>query len=191
MIIEGKKAKYIVEAINEIGDYRITIKGHESYEDGQTWMVGNFDYKSSIARIENGKKMLLKKSFKKLCAKHNMNLKQVSDRFNIPYRTVQNWASGQRECAEYIIDMIDEILTKENEKMKKFIVEMGWDVEAYETEAEAMASAEYGWSRLTEAEKKTTEYYRVYEIDRDIDDVKYDYTDYLVRMIKDYLNQEA
>lgn len=75
--------------------------------------------------------------------------------------------------------------------MKKFIVEMGWDVEAYETEAEAMASAEYGWSRLTEAEKKTTEYYRVYEIDRDIDDVKYDYTDYLVRMIKDYLNQEA
>lgn len=111
MIIEGKKAKYTVEPINNIGDYRITIEGHEIYEDGQTWMVGNFDYKSSINRIESGKKMLLKKSFKKLIDKYNISIKQISDRFNIPYRTVQNWSSGQRICADYIVNMMDEILS--------------------------------------------------------------------------------
>lgn len=52
-------------------------------------------------------------NFNNLMTKYKMNIKQLSDRFDIPYRTVQNWASGQRECAEYIIKMMDEILSKE------------------------------------------------------------------------------
>lgn len=41
-----------------------------------------------------------------------MSIKQISDRFDIPYRTVQNWVGGQRECPAYILKMMMEILTK-------------------------------------------------------------------------------
>ena len=58
--IKGTRANYIVEDINDIGDYRILISGHEIYKD-QSWMVGNFDYMSSINRIENDEFMLLDK----------------------------------------------------------------------------------------------------------------------------------
>ena len=58
--IKGTRANYIVEDINDIGDYRISISGHEVYKD-QSWMVGNFDYMSSINRIENDEFMLLNK----------------------------------------------------------------------------------------------------------------------------------
>ena len=57
---KGTRANYIVEDINDIGDYRISISGHEVYKD-QSWMVGNFDYMSSINRIENDEFMLLDK----------------------------------------------------------------------------------------------------------------------------------
>ena len=58
--IKGTRANYIVEDINDIGDYGISISGHEVYKD-QSWMVGNFDYMSSINRIENDEFMLLDK----------------------------------------------------------------------------------------------------------------------------------
>lgn len=51
--------------------------------------------------------------------KYNINNKQISDRFNIPYRTVQNWASGQRECSEYIVKMMEEII--KGEKMSTLL----------------------------------------------------------------------
>lgn len=113
-IIEGKKATYKVEEVNNIGDYVIEINGHELYEDGQSWLVSNFDYTSSIDRVENDKKMLLKISIKKLLKKYKMTIKEASDRFEIPYRTIQNWSSGQRECPEYILKMMNEILSKES-----------------------------------------------------------------------------
>ena len=58
-VIKGKKATYTVSEINDIGDYRISISGHEKFDD-QTWTVGNFNYMDSINRIESGKPMLLR-----------------------------------------------------------------------------------------------------------------------------------
>ena len=40
----------------------------------------------------------------------NMTIKQISDRFNIPYRTVQNWSNGTRVAPQYVLDMMAEIL---------------------------------------------------------------------------------
>lgn len=34
----------------------------------------------------------------------------LARRFDIPYRTVSNWARGERDCAEYIRKMMCEIL---------------------------------------------------------------------------------
>lgn len=56
--IYGKKATYEIREVNNLGDYEITMTGHEMYKD-QSWLVGDFDYMSSIERIENDKKMLL------------------------------------------------------------------------------------------------------------------------------------
>lgn len=58
-IINGKKAIYIVERINDIGDYRVTIYGHNTIKNGTSCLTGKFDYQSIIDRIEQGRKVLL------------------------------------------------------------------------------------------------------------------------------------
>lgn len=47
--------------------------------------------------------------------KYNFTIKQISERFSIPYRTVQNWNANIRECPSYIIKMMIEII--DNEKL--------------------------------------------------------------------------
>lgn len=44
----------------------------------------------------------------------NMNIAEFSDYLDIPYRTVQNWDNGSRQCADYIIKLIKYKLEKEN-----------------------------------------------------------------------------
>lgn len=53
--------------------------------------------------------------------KYGMSLKQISDRFDIPYRSVQNWNSNQRECPRYILKMMDEILETGMQKHRMFV----------------------------------------------------------------------
>jgi DNA-binding transcriptional regulator YiaG len=36
------------------------------------------------------------------------------DYFGIPMRTIQNWEGGQRECPEYLLDLMRYKLVKEN-----------------------------------------------------------------------------
>lgn len=59
------------------------------------------------------KEMLKVKPIKDLMSRYGLNIKKLSERFCIPYRTVQNWVGGQRECPSYLIKMMDEILSKE------------------------------------------------------------------------------
>lgn len=42
-----------------------------------------------------------------------MTQKALGERFDIPLRTIQNWATGQRECPIYIRKMMIEILRLE------------------------------------------------------------------------------
>lgn len=53
-----------------------------------------------------------------LLDKYSMSKADLSRRFHIPYRTIQNWTANgpnRRECPEYITGMMDEILKKERE----------------------------------------------------------------------------
>ena len=43
-------------------------------------------------------------------------LKQFSEYFEIPYRTVKNWKSGSRKCPDYVLKLILYRLENENEK---------------------------------------------------------------------------
>lgn len=55
--------------------------------------------------------------FKQIREQSGMNIKQFSEYFNIPYRTVQNWDLGLRQCPEYVLELI--IYKLNNEKKKR------------------------------------------------------------------------
>lgn len=53
-------------------------------------------------------------NFKELLEQSCMSMKQFSEYFNIPYRTVQDWKSGARKCPDYLLNLMQYKL--ENEK---------------------------------------------------------------------------
>lgn len=52
--------------------------------------------------------------FPDLLLRYNVTQMQVSEKFGIPYRTIQNWKSGTRKCPDYVLDMIQRIYDLEN-----------------------------------------------------------------------------
>ena len=67
-----------------------------------------------------------KSSIKSLCERCSLTQSDFSRRFEIPYRTVQDWYSGRRVPPEYVITMIEKIcsfeqLRKGCENMKNYI----------------------------------------------------------------------
>lgn len=53
-------------------------------------------------------------TFKDLRIASGMSRPQFADYFNIPYRTVQNWELGLRDCPSYILELMLYKLIKEN-----------------------------------------------------------------------------
>lgn len=53
-------------------------------------------------------------TFKQLREASGMNMKQFSDYFNIPYRTIQNWDAEIRQCPEYLMELMEYRLVNEN-----------------------------------------------------------------------------
>lgn len=45
-----------------------------------------------------------------------MNLSEFGKFFNIPYRTLQHWVHGERQCPDYVLDLMAYKL--ENERSK-------------------------------------------------------------------------
>ena len=46
----------------------------------------------------------------------NMTHKQLSERFGIPKRTIEDWSRGVRKCPEYVVKMMIELLEKDKEE---------------------------------------------------------------------------
>ena len=42
-----------------------------------------------------------------------MTHKQLSDRFGIPKRTIEDWSRGARKCPDYVVKMMIELLEKD------------------------------------------------------------------------------
>ena len=53
-------------------------------------------------------------SIKELRASAGMTQNEFGEYLNIPMRTIQNWEGGQRNCPEYVIDLIKYRLDNEN-----------------------------------------------------------------------------
>lgn len=58
-------------------------------------------------------------TFKEIRQASGMNQKQFSEYFGIPYRTIQHWDQGTRQCPKYLLELIQYKL--ENEKKKEGI----------------------------------------------------------------------
>lgn len=52
-------------------------------------------------------------ALKELREASGMNKTQFAEHFGIPYRTIQNWEYGKRECPEYLLELMKYKLTKE------------------------------------------------------------------------------
>lgn len=48
--------------------------------------------------------------FAQFLSDRKIKMKTVSERFDIPYRTVQNWKAGISKCPEYVLGMMEELL---------------------------------------------------------------------------------
>lgn len=56
--------------------------------------------------------------FKEIRQASGMNKTQFAEYFNIPYRTIQNWEAGVRQCPAYVLDLIQYKLNNENKGRK-------------------------------------------------------------------------
>lgn len=57
--------------------------------------------------------------FNGVLEKSGMSVREFSDYFKIPYRTAQNWKNGVRQCPEYITELIEYRLDREEQKMRR------------------------------------------------------------------------
>ena len=53
-------------------------------------------------------------TLKELRRMSGMNQKQFSEYFGIPTRTIQHWEAGDRKCPEYLLNLMEYKLEKEN-----------------------------------------------------------------------------
>lgn len=71
---------------------------------------------SGIITVINGRQFITEfLNVNSILTAYNMNMKQLSDRFGIPYRTVQNWCAdgnNKRTCPDYVLKMMIEILER-------------------------------------------------------------------------------
>ena len=53
-------------------------------------------------------------TFKDLRQLSGMTQKQFADYFGIPKRTIENWEAGVNQCPQYLLDLMQYKLEKEN-----------------------------------------------------------------------------
>lgn len=63
------------------------------------------------------KKEMNKMDIQEFIKTSGMTHKQLSERFGIPKRTIEDWSRGVRKCPEYVVNMMVELL--ERDKIEK------------------------------------------------------------------------
>lgn len=65
-----------------------------------------------IKKREENKTMTIQEFIKS----SGMTHKQLSERFGIPKRTIEDWSRGVRKCPEYVVNMMIELIEKDKQK---------------------------------------------------------------------------
>ena len=82
-----------------------------------------------------------------------MTHKQLSERFGIPKRTIEDWSRGVRKCPEYVVNMMEEILMKEKTSMYKEFLVLDGTIENVE-ELNKAVEAETGCTEFFDTESE-------------------------------------
>lgn len=45
-----------------------------------------------------------------------LNLREFSKRYGIPYRTLQGWIGGERECPPYVRELLERAVLEDKER---------------------------------------------------------------------------
>lgn len=56
------------------------------------------------------------KTIKELCETHGLSQTELSRRYGIPLRTVQDWHAGRRTPPDYVVNMLSELLGNAQDK---------------------------------------------------------------------------
>lgn len=79
-----------------------------NYKDFLNEQLQNEEFKKEYDAVE-----LEAKTIKELCEKYNLKQIELSRRFEIPIRTVQDWYREVRTPPEYVVKMIEKLLILE------------------------------------------------------------------------------
>lgn len=91
------------------------------------------------------------------CMRNDLNIsqKEFSKRFNIPLRTLQSWELEERECPDYVIDLLGRAVYAEltGKKPLFYVVAIGkhdeWDEGHYDSYLKAVTVARDNLERST------------------------------------------
>lgn len=106
---------------------------------------------------------------KELRTSHGMNIKEFSDYFNIPYRTVQNWDAGVRECPEYLLELMKYKLNNESKGVETMTKERQIEILMMDrcTNSEAERHLKRGATIFTDFEEYFEEYMKEWGMDEE------------------------
>ena len=93
--VDGQPMSYCQEWENTAGGQLISYRLDES---------------EIITRTRIEKRVFFAAPFLTLLAEAGLSQSECARRFGIPLRTVQNWASGQRVCPDYTLNMMRQLV---------------------------------------------------------------------------------
>lgn len=97
-----------------------------------------------------------------------LSQKDFGDRYDIPYRTIQNWETEQRSCPEYVEGLLERVVLEDYGQIVGYV--FGWQTndmfeeEFFNSKQEALRKAEKAWNHLTESEKKKHTSFEVFKV---------------------------
>lgn len=57
---------------------------------------------------------MTEKTIKQLCDEYGIGQTELSRKYDIPLRSIQDWFAGRRTPPSYVVKMLDELLKKSN-----------------------------------------------------------------------------
>lgn len=153
----------IADAIDMMNDNRC-VEIYQADEDGD--FLDGSDYDD----LEN----FIKTSIRRIRTKRGVSRAEFSRLYKIPLRTLENWESGDRTPATYVIRLLERAVKEDLSEKKWFIVDnnLTYGAAIFDSEMRATTREDAEkelreeWDRLTKSEQShRDEFYAVYGYD--------------------------
>ena len=129
-----------------------------------------------------------------------LSQKEFGKKYDIPYRTIQNWETEQRSCPEYVENLLERVVLEDSGKREGYVFSWAtsdlFDDVIYTSKYDAMKEAYRVWYHSTRSEKREYQTFMIFKIictAKEWDELvacESDFTaaDRLECVIKDYLH---